>query len=647
MAILSWGKCRGRNGWDALLDVPPDMAREALNVHFYEGGIATKRGGSTAQAIGGTSYIGHAALFRFVPGQSDEAAELFIVSDDTPNKILRVSAGTSATALTLANAIELDIEVHTAILNGKLYFSFDSDENRLHVYDPGLSTTTIRRAGLKMPAAAPTVANTGAGSYTATLRYYKVAFFEDRSGVTVRHSELSASVSFTPSGTGTAARITRPALISEGETHWAVYGSADDATYYLLANIVVGTTTYDDSVDPATYDEGEAEAPAGTYVPFPSVKFLISTGHRLIGFGCWETAAGASLPPKNGRVFIGPVLDSTGTHDDERISNTTTFAGWIDVSRNAGSIDRGLGLLGNIVLVFLSRGIYALTPTENAEVPYRRIQLSSQLGAVNHASIVAGENRAGQPCLYFLDPELGPCRYGPAGFQWCGKDVKDLWDTFNFAATTEDAHGVYYKAKGQVIWWIATGSSNTPNRCLVLDVNETTEELDEVRGGWSTYTGTFAAARCSVMFSNTMGASMSRNLKPYVGLSTGTTLLRGDTTAEDDNGTAFQAYVDSPAFGADTVELDKRVLKSWLVAPAAEGVSIEQAFIRASGNQNNRLATVDLTSADGEADVRRRFEETQLNEAPWFQVRLGDASAVASAWTLTRWGGKVEAGKEL
>ena len=71
------------------------MAREARNVHFYEGGIATKRGGSIAQTLTGT-FTGLNALFRFVPGQDETAAQLFLVDNSAPNKILRVAAGTAA-----------------------------------------------------------------------------------------------------------------------------------------------------------------------------------------------------------------------------------------------------------------------------------------------------------------------------------------------------------------------------------------------------------------------------------------------------------------------------------------------------------------------------------------------------------------------
>lgn len=102
--------------------------------------------------------------------------------------------------------------------------------------------------------AAPTVANTGSGSYAATLRYYK-AQFAQLSGTSIAAiSNFGASVSFTPSGSGTHARVTKPASPGATETHWRVLGSADDVTFVAIsAWIVLATTTYDDNVAPGSY----------------------------------------------------------------------------------------------------------------------------------------------------------------------------------------------------------------------------------------------------------------------------------------------------------------------------------------------------------------------------------------------------------
>jgi hypothetical protein len=636
---LVWARCRGRDGWNSPMDVRPDMATEALNWDFYEGSLGSKRNGSTsAGTLTGMSGIN--ALYRFVPGQDETAAQLILVDNAATNTIRRMAASsTVSAALTLPDNIAAnDTTVSFATLNGKCYVAYDGSTNRLKVFDPDYSTTAIRYVGIKASAAA-TVANTGAGTYAATLRYYKVAFTEQRSSVTVRRANLSASVSFTPSGTGTHARVTKPTNPGEGETHWELYGSADDGTYYLLATTAIGTTTFDDNTAPADYDENEAEPVAGSNTPWPSVKFLHSDGKRLFGLGVWETSAGDSLAPKAGRVFFSPVLDSSGIHDDERVSNTTSQQGWIDLGRNAGGTDRAISGLGNLTYCFQSKGIYMLVATENAEVPFRRVTVSTQLGAVSHTSVVQAEDEQGRPALYFLDPELGPYRISANGMQWIGKAVKDVWDTINLAASNVVAHAVYYKAKNQIWWWIATGASNDPDTILVFDVSDGPAG-DGIFYGWSKWTGSLAAARCSVMFSDTIGATMSRALKPYAGLSSGTVLLEGDTTATDDNATNFQGYIQSPAFVADP--FNKTLVRSHIHAEVATGVTVTQTLIRNMGDDTDRTATVLLTAAGSETEVLKTFTDAALAEAYAFQVRLGDGSALDSGMTLNRWYADIE-----
>jgi hypothetical protein len=212
-AWVSWVSCKGRNGWDHPLAIPDDMGAEMLNVIFQDGGLAKKRGGSSAVTLSANPSASIAAMAKFVPGQSLEAAELFMVFGVAPAVIARVHTGNTKSDLTLTDAYTSSTQDTTfASVGGNLYIAYDSAVNRLHRYAPALSTTAVTRAGMAAPVAA-TVANTGAGSYTATARYYKI---QDRARTSptatiTTQSELSPSVAFTPSGTGTAARITKPA----------------------------------------------------------------------------------------------------------------------------------------------------------------------------------------------------------------------------------------------------------------------------------------------------------------------------------------------------------------------------------------------------------------------------------------------------
>lgn len=633
------------------------MSAESRNVTLYNGGLGTKRGGSTAMSESGLSE--HNALFEYVPGQDVTAAELWVVDNSATKKILRSSSGTqnapTYTNQTLKDNIASSaVNVFTVTLNGKLYFAYDTTVNRLHVFDPNnASSDTVRRAGLAPFGAAATVGNTGSGSYAATLRYYKTRSVEIQGSTVVRRSEANASVSFTPSGSGTHARITRPTAVSEGETHWEVYGSTDNVTFYGPINgtgTAIGTTTYDDNSTPSTWATTyDAEPVAGFHTPFPSVKYLGTDGNRLVGFGVWETSAGDSLAPKNGRAFIGPVLDSSSTHDDERINNTTEIQGWIDVARNSGGADRGMTQkpINNVFYLFQSVGIFGLIPTESPTTPYRRVAISSALGAVNQQSIVLGQDRRGGACGYFLDPVLGPYMIGGSdGLKWFGKDVKDLWDTVNKEASTVAAFGLWFPERNIVAFWVATGSSNVPDTVLVCDITEQyVDDEGDLRGGWTVWTGTFAAARCGVMFSNTCATVRARTRVPYVGLDSGTVLLRYDESATSDNSTAFQAYVTSGVLAAETKTIE--VKRSYLRAAAQSGVTIQQSLIRNTGDETARTSTVSLTAVGSQTNVLRKFEDAALQDADAVQVTLGDASAIASAWSLLGWDADLTTGAPI
>jgi hypothetical protein len=642
---LAWKRCRGRNGYDPALDVPDDMGTEALNVSFDEGGLGTKRSGSTVRTLTGDAHTGYNALFRFVPGDDDTAAELFIVSADGTPKILRVQAGTAKVNLTLRDAIATrPMDVCAVPLNGKLHLFYDSTVNRSHVFDPNFATS-VQRSGIGRPAAPTAATNGGAGlSFT---RFYKIAFTEQRGGVTVRRSELSSSVSITISD-DSGVTVTKSASLSEDETHWELYASdTATGTYYLIATTVVGTGTFSDTN--ATIPTTTAEAVAGTYTPFPSCKFGATDGSRLAGFGVYETAAGDSIAPHKGTFYFSPALDSTGTFDDERINNTLTSIGRIAVSRNSNAEDRGLAFFDNSFWCFQSRGITQFLPTANTDVPYRRVRRSTKLGLLKHQTLVEAEDEYGRPALYFLDPTKGPYRYGLAGFQWCGKDVADVWATLNLSATNVTAWGMAYPDLNAVIWWIATGSSNDPDLIIYFDTAEGRAAIigadgaaTDVRYGWAKWTGTFAAARCGVLFAASMGASMGRTLVPYVGLSSGTTLLRYDPTVTSDNSVTFQAYVQSGAFDLEPLYQNKRVLKAYVCADVSAGVTIQQTLMRNLNDETARTDTATIAAVGSETGVLKKFEDASLVDAYTFQVRLGDSAAVANAWTLQRWYGAVE-----
>ena len=636
---LKWATCRGRDGWStSALDIADDMAREALNVHFFEGGLCTKRAGSTSTGTL-TGMSGTNAICGWLPGQDETARELLLIDDAATNTIRRIAAGsTVSAALTLPQNIATanDKAISFAVSNGKIVIAYDSSQNRLPVYDPNYNTTVMRFMGMGTPAA-PTLATTGGAGLTFT-GVYRVAFTEQRSGVTVRRGNLSASATLSITD-DTSIRVTKPATISEGETHWEIYRQHTTGTYYLIATVAIGTTTYDDAS--STVSTTTAAPEEGANTPWPSVKYVYSDGHRLYGFGVWETAAGDSHTPRDGTLYFSPVLDTSAIHDDERVSNTTSRIGRIAVSRNAGGVDRGLNGLGNTVYAFQSQGIYTFQPTGNDDVPLRRVTISAKRGALTNESIVQAIDEQGRPALYFLDPALGPYRIGRDGLQWCGKDMADIWATVNKGATNKVAHATYYEDVYQIWFWIATGAENDPDKIMVFDCTlgrvDPERPTDGVRGGWSLFTGDMAKCRCSTLMSRTLGASMSRDLVPYAGRATGTTLLKCDT-GTDDAGTTFQGYLESKAFEIEPLYQHKSLTKAYVLAEAVV-MNLRLSLVRNTGDDTDRTSDIVLSAvSDGgaETEVLKQFEDAALADAFTFQARLGDSGAASDAWTLHR-----------
>jgi hypothetical protein len=406
--MIEWRENRGLNFVDNPMALPPGQVQLSQNVDLVAGTLGMRRRSTVAVSLtsgpAGPIYF----LFEFVPSSGLSDQTLFAWSDNggTPELDKRASGSWASVTLSDTVASFATNNPHAAVLNDKVFLAYNSDVNRLHVYDPEISTTTIRRVGLTK-SNAPTVADTGSGAYAATLRYYKVQFGVVDSDDVRAISEVSASVDFTPSGSGTHARVTKPTSVDDA-THWRVFGSADNITFYRISTwIVIATTTYDDDDTPSAYvssTDGEIPQTAGTNIPPPSVKFLLSDGSRLVMAGAWETGAGSSAEtvPKSSRVWFTRVLGASDLGDDESIPNTLDQQNWVDVGEKDGDAITALGgPLEGIIYVFKRRSIWRLTPTGIGDRPYTRDLVTNRTGAVSQYAVAQGEDGSGNPCLYF------------------------------------------------------------------------------------------------------------------------------------------------------------------------------------------------------------------------------------------------------
>ncbi len=634
----------GRNDTDSPLALPMNQGVEVLNVDWRDTQFAHKRGGAIALALTGFTSLVYvvATLIRHIPGADEGLAELWMASAEPIMQ--RLAGGVVWTSVTLDDAISTrPQDVVGASLNGKFFLAYDSAVDRLHVWDPNLGTPRVRREGFATPAA-PTAANQGAGAYAAVIRYYRVRWTQLVGSKVIRRSEAGPSVSFTPSGAGASVRVTQPTPPGEGETNWEIEASTDNSTWIRLYatrpdgdfSIAIATTFKDDNVAVSAYPvPGYIADLAGTYAVFPSVKYLITDGNRLLGLGAWEPTGTAS-GGKQSRLWFTPVLGSTDQGDDERLMLTTLQKNWVDLNESDGGGGTGLGgPINGVPYAFKYRQVWKIRPTGDVATPYLPRKIRDDIGCPWHKTICIGEDQIGRPALYFLS-HRGPYRITADGdLQYLGRDNEVTWRSMNLAATNVVAHATFYPDKHQWWLWIATGSANDPDVKMMFDVQlGFPDQNGQVRGGWAKHTGDSANARASSLMSNTIGASMSRDLKPYLARSTGTTILKADTTDVDDNGTDFQAYVTSrPLLTAPDLLHKVGVAESILTAKALAGSDVTVTINRDFGKETRAVA-VSLAPAAAETRVVKKVEGSEMGEADVIQMTIGDSAANEEIWTV-------------
>jgi hypothetical protein len=377
------------------------FALESENVAFGQSGALVMRLGMKTQALTSSGITGIVEwLGKFVTNAGVE--ELWACSNNagTANLARRVNGVWSTVTFSDTVNVSNLRYMQGVSLNGKFFLAYDSNVNRLHVWDG----TALRRAGILKPSA-PTVADTGSGSYGANARRYRVMFSIISGSDVVAQSELSdATNSFTPSGSGTAARVTKPTT-PDSATHWAVYaisGATDTYALYknISGNIAVGTTTYDDSVTPASYT-GDNPAAIGEYLPPPGCKFLATDGAHLFMAGSWESSASTGETEiKQNRVWFTPALGASDLGDEERVPHSDDRWNKIDCG-DAGPITAITAPLDGRPYALKADSTGVLAPTGDTEAPYKYLLLTPAAGAIHQRSVVFSENGEGVPCIYF------------------------------------------------------------------------------------------------------------------------------------------------------------------------------------------------------------------------------------------------------
>jgi hypothetical protein len=596
--------------------------------------LGERRRGSTAVTVTGSDIEGNdrvTFLHRHLPTSDETAAQLWAfgvtgtASSDLAYKDTSWHTVSVTDAFTLTGGSQYQMQAQS--LHGKLFIAADTAVDRLHVWDG----TSLRRVGLATPSAAPTAADTAVGGTFAGVRYYRIRYTVKSGSTTLRRSEPSDVRTFTPNGSFDGAVVTKPASISEDETHWELEASTDNANFYRIATTVVGTTTY---TDQTVYATGYANvsgavlsADSGDYTVPHSPKFVTADQDRLLIGGSWEQAALAS------RVSWTPVFADDGDGNDERIPIDTD--NFLDLDSYEGGPLTGLSATVNgYVYAFKSSHVYKLVRTGDVNNAYTAIPLTKQRGAI-FGSLVEGLDQQGRPCLYFLDPKIGPCRLGDGGLQSCGEDIRSTWETVNINATSVVCRSLYDPVARQIHFWVATGSSNVPDTRLVLQVNLSTQTEDGIRKGWSIWTGPSATALATCLFADNIDAGIARNvtLRPFIGLE-GLGLIQRTDTGYDDNGTAYTADIVTKPYTADGTTLNKfGVMAAGLVADANASASIAVKAIRDFGLET-LSKTTSLAPSGSEVHVIKTLDSFNFSELSVLQLEFTDTGVVTQRWEL-------------
>lgn len=556
----------GRNGIDSVIDpgFPTNQVVEAFNVEFDRAPLGERRGGSTSWVeTGGTPFSGPIlSLLRFMPAGNDLDAQVFAMDGSAQPNTKRIVAGVGTDVSYDDPPVSgYENRVEGVSFNGKFVLFYNSAVDRLHVYDPLVGV--VRRHGLATVSNVPTVANQGAGTYAAVARYYRVRFLQMNGAVIVRRSEATpASAVFTPSGAGAAARVTLAAAPGERETHWEVEVSLNGTIWNVLAGskplvssgpIAIGTSFYDDTTVTTAYTSLSPSDLLGLYTLFPSMRFGITDGNRLIGTGSFLTAT----TPQTSRIWFSPVLGSDDAGDDERWVNISDLKTRMDITeKDGGEVTGIVGAINGIFWVTKFSGTWRFVPTENLVKPYIFRKISSTVGCMGHRTMVMGEDYRGNPAAYWLDSS-GPIQVGLEGLSYLGRDIEDIWQGHpRFTATGlfdpirsaivgagqaawAPAHGCFHKDRKQVYWWVTPTSQVTPTIRLRLCVKQAVRR-DEfgIRGGWLVDGGLAAQALCSCSENDPNNVLRQT---PAFGYTGGILIVQSDTTDRNDIGTPFFA----------------------------------------------------------------------------------------------------------
>jgi hypothetical protein len=586
----------------------------AWDVEFWDAMVAGRRNGTVTvfTNVAGGHIL---SLFVFTPTTSRADDRLAAAVEGlTVSSVSLFDATYTQTGLipTPDDHLQFGPGVDWASLHGKLFVAARSDVDRLHVYDP--ATSTLRRAGLAGPVAAPVVATTGAGTFSGT-RQYRVRYTVQASGITIGRSEPSPATTFVPPGTGLAARITMPAVPAGiPASHWEVEEIDPANNWYRIATVSAGTTTYDDTLALSQVaTTGTLSADIGAYTPPPSVKWLTVDADRLIMGGSWTSDA------LSARVWWTPLGGDPGVGNDERLE--MAVSPFLDFDTLDGGGLTGIKAWEGKVIVFKAQQVHQMVRSTSRLKAYIADTISRRHGALP-LSLVEGTDIDGLSALYFLDPMVGPMQLGFKGLRVLAPHMQHAWRTTVNPAATQMCAVEYHPDKRQVWWYVATGSSLFPNVRWMYSVESDGLVFHSVAG---------AQVRGAVTFKG----------KPHFSLEArgGPGIIRGDETGraiEWDN-SGYRAYIRSRAFVMGGMIRRFMIGSAVLEATAQASGTVGVRVIRDYGVEQ-REVSVATDPVGTERFALQPIDNLYIAEALAVEFELGDlavqAAAAFPAWQI-------------
>src|SRR3990167_572158 len=153
----------GQNNTDPAIALPDNQCILAQNVEFVDSMLGERRKGTTVIDLpsnidGGDSDAAVDRvpfLYRHLPSSNETDAELWVLGVTGTSTAVLVKKTTTWSTITISDTATLtgfsQYRWQAVSIHGKLFLAYDTGTDRLHVFDPSISTTALRRVGLDNP----------------------------------------------------------------------------------------------------------------------------------------------------------------------------------------------------------------------------------------------------------------------------------------------------------------------------------------------------------------------------------------------------------------------------------------------------------------------------------------------------------------